>query len=88
MSCINPMEMKIKSQYKGIQTIKVDCRHCLNCLVKRQSQIEFLAKKELLSVYQSGRSASFVTLTYDDNHIPSVYAYSLSSSVNPYVVML
>lgn len=70
MSCINPMEMKIKSQYKGIQTIKVDCRHCLNCLVKRQSQIEFLAKKELLSVYQSGRSASFVTLTYDDNHIP------------------
>ena len=33
-------------------------------------QIEFLTNKELNTVYRSGRSASFVTLTYDDNHLP------------------
>lgn len=70
MSCINPQEIKVSTKYKGIQYIKVDCRHCVNCMIKRQSQIEFLARKELLEVYKSGRSASFVTLTYDDNHLP------------------
>ena len=39
-------------------------------MIKRQQQIEFLCKKELNTVYRSGRSAAFVTLTYDDNHIP------------------
>lgn len=70
MSCIQPREMKIKTKYLGYKTIKIDCRHCMNCMIKRQSTIEFLAKKELLNNYLNGKSASFVTLTYDDDHLP------------------
>lgn len=70
MSCINPIEMIVQTKYKGRQLIKTDCRHCLPCMIKRQQQIEFLCKKELNTVYRSGRSAAFVTLTYDDAHLP------------------
>lgn len=48
----------------------VDCGKCLNCLIKRQIHLQFLASRELIDVYQSGRGASFVTLTYDDDHLP------------------
>lgn len=70
MSCINPFSMKVKTHFDGMKNVDIPCGHCLNCMIKKQSQIEFLSKKELLSVYRSGRSASFVTLTYDDEHIP------------------
>lgn len=70
MSCINPIEMQVINSLGKKLNIKVDCRHCLLCMIKRQQQIEFLAKKELLYVYRTGRSASFVTLTYDDEHLP------------------
>lgn len=48
----------------------VDCGKCLNCLIKRQIHLQFLAQRELIDVYRSGRGASFVTLTYDDDHLP------------------
>lgn len=70
MSCISPISLRIKNKFGYIQNIEVPCGHCLNCMIKKQSQIEFLAKKELLENYKKGLSASFVTLTYDDNHIP------------------
>lgn len=70
MSCINPISLDVHLRHHKIQKIEVPCGHCLNCLIKKQSQIEFLAKKELLSVYRRGESAAFVTLTYDDNHLP------------------
>lgn len=70
MSCINPIEIQIKDSFGHKYGIKTDCRHCLNCMIKRTMQIEFLTNKELNTVYRSGRSASFVTLTYDDNHLP------------------
>lgn len=70
MSCISPISLRIKTLTGNIKGVEVPCGHCLNCMVKKQSAIEFLAKKELLSNYQKGKSASFVTLTYDDNHIP------------------
>lgn len=70
MSCIQPQTRKVKTRWLGYTTIKIDCRHCLNCLIKRTSQIEFLAQRELVENYMSGKSASFVTLTYDDDHLP------------------
>lgn len=70
MSCVSPLEFRIKNRYGYRENIKVPCGHCLNCMIKKQSQIEFLAKKELIENYQAGKSASFVTLTYDDNHLP------------------
>lgn len=62
--------MKVKTRWNGYKTIKIECRHCLNCMIKRTSQIEFLAKRELVDNYMSGKSAAFVTLTYDDEHLP------------------
>lgn len=70
MSCINPLGMKVKTKFGYTKNIEVPCGHCLNCMIKKQSAIEFLAKKELLENYKKGKSASFVTLTYDDNHLP------------------
>lgn len=70
MGCINPIQMQIKDKMNRRRNIEISCGHCLNCLIKKQSQIEFLSKKELLETYKKGLSASFVTLTYDDNHLP------------------
>lgn len=70
MSCINPIGVNIKNSQGYRQNIEVPCGHCLNCLIKKQSQITFLAQKELVGNYMAGKSASFVTLTYDDNHLP------------------
>lgn len=74
MSCVSPVTIRVPHiRYNGekyFQTFEVPCNNCINCLIKKQSQLEFLGSKELLDVYQSGRGASFVTLTYDDNHIP------------------
>ena len=69
MACVNPLDLQIKVKGR-LKNIKVSCGHCLNCMIKKQSQLTFLANKELLTRYQKGQSASFVTLTYDDNHIP------------------
>lgn len=69
MSCINPLSVSTRC-HNQVNNIIVPCGHCLNCLVKKQSQIEFLAKKELLENYKLGKSATFLTLTYDDKHIP------------------
>lgn len=70
MACINPISVRVKTKRGNIQYVNTSCGHCLNCMIKKESQVEFLAKKELLSNYRKGLSASFVTLTYDDDHIP------------------
>lgn len=69
MSCINPLQLSIKSNGRR-KNIEVPCGHCLNCMVKKQSSLEFLCKKELNENYRKGYGASFVTLTYDDSHLP------------------
>lgn len=71
MSCISPISMKITSRNGVSDFFNIPCGHCLNCLVTKQSQLTFLANKELLTTYQKGLGASFVTLTYDDNHLPT-----------------
>ena len=71
MSCINPITIRYKRHNSYIvDTTSVPCGHCLDCMIKKQSQLEFLCKKELLTQYQKGFGASFVTLTYDNKHIP------------------
>ncbi len=44
----------------------------MNCIIKKKTQIEFLAQKQAQEYYQKGQGCSFVTLTYDDNHLPIV----------------
>lgn len=50
--------------------ITVNCGRCLYCLTKKQSKLEFFAKKELFENYRKGKGASFVTLTYSDDYAP------------------
>ena len=65
MSCVSPLTLKINGEQ-----IKVNCGQCLQCRIKYQSELEFIANKELLGAYKKGLGASFITLTYDDIHIP------------------
>lgn len=65
MSCVSPITIHVNGR-----DFSVPCNHCIQCRITKISQIEFLCNKELLYQYSLGRGASFVTLTYDDNHIP------------------
>lgn len=65
MSCAHPIEIHVKGQ-----TFKVPCRHCLNCRTQYVSQLMFQCNEELYYNYRAGYGASFVTFTYDDNHLP------------------
>lgn len=69
MSCIVRPLVEIKAQGHR-EYMNVDCGHCLNCMIKKQSQLAFLANKEQLIQYQKGNGCSFVTLTYSDNYLP------------------
>ena len=66
MSCLFPVVIKTPQG----KCYKVPCRHCLNCRVSYQSQLEFMTEHELFYNYRSGHGASFVCFTYDDNHLP------------------
>lgn len=52
--------------------IKAPCGKCLPCRIAQRSKMEICTTLELQSVYSRLGSASFVTLTYDDEHLPSV----------------
>lgn len=67
MSCVSPILVKSRNGF-----VKASCGRCLSCCIARQSSLNFLCDKELQAVYSSGRGASFLTLTYDDNHVPYV----------------
>lgn len=54
------------------EVFKVPCGKCMFCRIAARSKLEILTTLELQSVYSRLGSASFVTLTYDDEHIPSV----------------
>lgn len=68
MSCVKPFSVKLNDTFAD-----VDCGRCMQCRIKKQSALKFLAERELLDVYKSGRGASFVTLTYDDDNVPFVH---------------
>lgn len=65
MSCVNPYKIKINGRYYN-----VSCGRCQNCIIKKKTQLEFLCKKEALTMYARGQGCSFVTLTYNDVNVP------------------
>lgn len=67
MSCVSPILVKTKT---GV--VNAPCGRCLSCCIAKQSALTFLAQKELELNYKRGQGASFVTLTYDDNHVKFV----------------
>lgn len=50
--------------------IQVACGQCMNCRIQRSMSLSFLANLEIQKNYALGKSSSFVTLTYDDAHLP------------------
>lgn len=76
MGCCFPLELKIKDRTG--HELKVDCGRCLNCLIKKTTYLEFIAKKELQETYKKGQGASFITLTYNEEYAP----YSVPKNKN------
>lgn len=66
MSCLFPIEMKTK---RG-KEIKAPCRNCANCRALRKANLDVTFNMALQENYRQGYGATFVTLTYDDDHIP------------------
>lgn len=76
MKCLSPIVLS-NPKYSDAtpyvpQTINVPCGHCVNCLINRQQEwIGRLCMESFVS-----KSVFFITLTYDDDHLP---AFSLTS---------
>lgn len=81
MSCIRPIELynkwyhptyNSKNYYthEDKEYIVVPCGHCVGCLIAKQQALEFLCNRQLLTEYQKGNSACFITLTYSDENLP------------------
>lgn len=69
--CDNPYSVKLtpeSSGKHGINHAPVPCGRCFNCKQRRIQQWSFRLQKEL----EVSTSAYFVTLTYDNDHVPIV----------------
>lgn len=82
MACCNPLKLyrneippytRLHSSYwLSNTTASIPCGYCLNCRVDRRNQWSDRAKWE----YVRRRTASFVTVTYDDYHLYDKMKYS------------
>jgi hypothetical protein len=66
MDCLSPMSVPRPSGKGALDRITIPCGKCMACLSKKRSQWSFRLTQELKASY----SAYFVTLTYDNDHIP------------------
>lgn len=71
MQCLTPVTIRnpqFMSDHSNSKTffLNVPCGHCAACLANRANQWTFRIEKEL----DVSSSAYFVTLTYDDEHLP------------------
>ncbi len=65
MACSNPTYLNNVRDWKK-RLIPIPCGKCMCCRASKVSMMEQRAKYE----YNNHSSASFVTFTYDDNHLP------------------
>lgn len=65
MDCLSPINVK-RTPAQGIGYIPVPCGKCLPCLKRRAAEWSFRINKELQISY----FPKFITLTYDDFHLP------------------
>lgn len=66
MQCLSPFSRRNPKGTSNADRITVPCGKCLSCLSRRRSSWSFRLKKEL----DVATSAYFITLTYDDDHLP------------------
>lgn len=71
MKCISPISLKNEAPDPviGYRCRLVPCGRCYACLSNKRSSWSVRLKEEL----KHSTSAHFVTLTYDDDHLPLVY---------------
>lgn len=62
--CMTPFGVKVKGKTDG--TIAVPCGKCPACVKRRQSEWSF----RLMQEYKQSISSTFLTLTYDTDHVP------------------
>lgn len=66
MACLYP---KLIRNAKG-EFMTVSCRKCHNCRIQRQNDLEFACLMASQQGYKLGSGATFLTLTYDNEHVP------------------
>lgn len=66
MGCSFPIIFRLKDG----REIKAKCRNCANCRMERKSNVDWSFNLELMENYKKGYGATFLTLTYDENHVP------------------
>jgi hypothetical protein len=67
--CLSPINIVRPNGQGNKDRIDVPCGKCMNCLENRRSEWSFRLRQEL----KGSSSAYFLTLTYDDLHIPLMY---------------
>lgn len=74
MQCFHPRDVKVQQKVSWNhyvdRYIRVPCGKCFACRRKRQQDWSFRIQEEARSCVQKGGSVYFVTLTYDDDHLP------------------
>lgn len=81
MSCIAPWKMRVKNRFGQLSAQKYDisCRYCQGCRLSRIAQWQ--DRVEIESQYY--RHFSFITLTYDDFHLPfGLPGMSIKEAIN------
>lgn len=72
MRCPYPLNIKTPGQDDPRIRSTVPCGKCIHCLTNKRTAWTFRIKQHLKGV----ETASFITLTYDQNNVPLVYSRS------------
>ena len=70
MQCLNPTKIKVNLPFGGFAVIDAPCRRCLNCRIN--SATEWALRLSIENTYWD--KSIFLTLTYDDEHLPSSWS--------------
>lgn len=82
MTCFNPLvgyaefnqdgfiDTQINFRKKVGEKVYVPCRHCIGCAVHQKALLSLLFKMQYAQALQDNVPASFITLTYADEHLP------------------
>ena len=65
MQCVSPIDLKNPRKIADSKVISVPCGKCGACLKNRRNSWTFRLKEE----FRKAKSAWFLTLTYDDDHM-------------------
>lgn len=80
--CTSPITIKNRSiDFNARKKLQVPCGKCLSCQKTKQDGIEYRAIKEYDYTIAKGGQVYFITFTYDDSHLPYVYAVPAATQI-------